>query len=95
MFLFFLIKLRNGQKGVQLCVLCVCVCVCCVCVCVSLLVLLCVCDGGDGALPLADVADTGPLTVHRLLPQRHLQKQRSGKVHFPNNESNYELLHYG
>lgn len=45
----------------------------CVCVCVSLLALLCVCDGGHGSLTLADVADARPLTVHRLLPQRHLQ----------------------
>ena len=41
-------------------------------VCVSLLVLLRVCDAGDGSLALADVADAGPLTLHGLLPQRHL-----------------------
>lgn len=46
----------------------------------SLLDLLCVCDGGDGALAFADVADTGPLTVHRLLPQRHLQNKTDADV---------------
>lgn len=44
-----------------------------VCVCVSLLILLCVCDAGDGSLALADIADARPLTLHRLLPQSHLQ----------------------
>ncbi|XP_054482956.1 myelin-oligodendrocyte glycoprotein-like [Anoplopoma fimbria] len=32
---------------------------------------------GDGALAFADVTDTRPLTVHRLLPQRHLQGDRN------------------
>lgn len=41
----------------------------------SLLGLLCVCDGGDGSLALADIADTSPPTVHRLLPQRHLRNK--------------------
>lgn len=43
---------------------------------VSLLVLLSVCDGRHGALTFTDVADTGPLSVHRLLPQRHLHKHK-------------------
>lgn len=44
-------------------------------VCGSLLVLLRICDGGHGALAFADVADARPLTLHRLLPQRHLQQR--------------------
>lgn len=52
----------------------------CVCVCVSLLVLLCVCDAGHSCLTLADVADTRPLTVHRLLPQCHLQAGKWEKL---------------
>lgn len=39
----------------------------------SLLILLCVCDGGDCALAFADITDTRPLTIHRLLPQRYLK----------------------
>jgi len=34
----------------------------------SLFNLLCVCDGGDGSLTLAHVADTRPLAIRGLLP---------------------------
>lgn len=56
-------SLKTGVVFVKSGVIVMKVCVCS-CVCVSLLVLLRVCDSGDGALALADVTDTRPLTVH-------------------------------
>ena len=44
-----------------------------VCVSESLLALLSVCDGGHRPLALADITDTSPLAVHRLLPKCHLR----------------------